>query len=127
MRFRALTPVVGGVLFLALGCGGTSRDVEVKATETKSLIYSAPRSDKNVVVTVNSPETAIDVYLCLEQDHEVVQGEVERNEKPKRALDGQTNVKEATLKGTVPAGKEYAVVLYSRGHPKDVKVKVSSN
>jgi len=113
-------------VLLAAGCGANTREVELKATEPKALIYSATNSDKNVTVTVSSPDTPIDAYLCLEKDHEIVQGQMERLEKPTKFLDGQTNVKEATLQGAIPAGKEYAVVLYSRGYPKDTKVKLST-
>ncbi len=123
-RFDAL---LFATVVLTPGCGASTRDVEVRAMESKAVIYSGFGGEHTVVVTVSSPDTPIDVYLCLEQDHEAVQGQMERHEKPTRALDGRTNVQEATLEGLVPAGKEYAVVLFSRGYPKDTKVKVKTS
>ncbi len=119
-------PLFAVLIVTFAGCSAGTRDVELKAMEPKALIYSATSSDRNVTVTVTSPDTPIDAYLCLEKDHEIVQGQMERLEKPNKFLDGQTNVKEATLKGAIPAGKEYAVVIYSRGFPEDTRVKVST-
>ncbi len=131
-------PVLLLLAILLSGCGST-RDVELKAKEAKALIYSAVKNEQTVVVKVQSPDAAVDVCLCPEAEHERIIGLMERNEPltqkqelgagtrlpPPAFLDSKTNVQEATLEGVVPAGQEYAVVLYSRGHPQDIKVKVT--
>lgn len=132
MTNRAVPAFALGLLLLALA--GCQRPV----SEDKSLtlqpgdivqpaIVPAPRGEQKVRVEVTASEP-IDVDVALEEQKEPIMSALRTDKRPDAAktLKSQPQTKSATLDVTIPAGKEYTVILSGARKKSDVRVKVNS-
>ncbi|MER3415721.1 MAG: hypothetical protein C4297_05850 [Gemmataceae bacterium] len=104
-----------------------SREVTVESVTVKSVIYDAVRRDRRIGVTVKAP-VDLDVYVVLEEDQQAAVKALENNKTPANVLASLKKTRAGALgvmQFPVPSGKGFAVLLYSRGHPQDVKVQLT--
>jgi hypothetical protein len=110
---------------LSAGCRKQRVDVEktvqVDPGDIKSTAVEAP-SEQQVTVTVSSPGSAVNVYLVLGEEDQVMRA-LQDGKQPTNVLASKEKVEEATLEAKVPAKKEVAVVL-SNASGKSAQVKV---
>jgi hypothetical protein len=113
------------LVVLSAGCRKQRVDVEktvqVDPGDIKSTAVEAP-SDQQVTVTVSSPGSAVNVYLVLGEEDQVMRA-LQDGKQPTNVLASKEKVEEATLEAKVPAKKEVAVVL-SNASGKSAQVKV---
>ena len=57
------------------------RTVPLEPTQVHTILFSAPRSDQQVSVTMNSPGAPVEVYVVLEQDREVAVQSLEQGKR----------------------------------------------
>jgi hypothetical protein len=96
-------------------------DVEVPA------IVDAPRSEQKIRVSVTSAEP-VNVDVVLELNRPAVMEALQSSKRPTadKVLASKEQVKADTVSVTIPAGKEFAVVLSGATKKTEVKVTVKS-
>jgi hypothetical protein len=123
--YVALVLCFGG----AVGCG---QKVDMEKTVSLGLgdievpfIVSPPKSQQSVTVEVSSG-APVDVYLLLEENREAVKNKLKAGKAPDAShlIASEMKTTSGTLQGTVPAGKEYAVVVAGAKKNTEVKLKL---
>jgi hypothetical protein len=112
----------------AAGCQplNDKRDVKLNPHEARSVLFSAPRYDQKVTVEAHSPGNPVSVYLVKSSEQEKTELMLTNGQTPKDALASQTKAESVSFTATVPAGTEFAVVLYNHGKGETtVKLKVT--
>lgn len=129
---RRLVLVLCSLGFAALGPGcqrvNQEKTISLAAGDIKApIIVSAPRSQQKIRVSVTSAEP-VDVDVVLEANRAGVEATLLAGKRPAadKVVASKEKVKSDTLSATIPAGKEYAVVLSGATKTTEVKVTVKS-
>ena len=117
---------------VALVPGCTSRvdfakTVSLEGGDIKSYTIDAPRGEQKVRVSIDSSEP-IDVDVALASNAADVQKALDLTKRPDaaRLLASKQGVKTDTVEATVPAGKEFTILLSGARKKTEVKLKVNS-
>jgi hypothetical protein len=88
---------------------------------------SAPSGEQKAVVEFNSPGVPVDVWVTLAENKQPVKNKVQVRMRPNdsEVLGGKEKSESGTFEVTVPAGKEYFVVLGGAKKKTEVKVKIT--
>jgi len=129
MPQKALLCGMSFALLALAGCGqrlNVEKTLSVAAGGVNELTVTGPTSEQKVSVEISSSASAIDAYVVLEQNREQVKSDLLKSKTPDsgKVLAGKSGVKDHTLEATVPAGKEFAVVIGGATNTTEVKLKV---
>jgi hypothetical protein len=129
MNARSLSvyALLAGLLLLS-GCQPLkeNREVDLAGHEAKPILFSAPRYDQKLTVEAHSPGKPVSVYLVKDADTEKTVNALLNGKTPAGALASQEKAEDVSFTGTVPAGTDFALVVFNPG--KDlakVKLKVT--
>jgi hypothetical protein len=128
MRCRVL---VCALVFavLAPGCQkvNINKTITLSAGSIEAPTIDAPRGQQKIRVTVASAEP-VDVDVVLEANKAAVMDSLSLGKRPAadKVLVSKAKTKADTLSATIPAGKEYAIVLSGATKTTEVKLSVKS-
>ena len=130
MPYRFLLVVCSvGIATLAAGCQRVNVDktITLTAGAVESAIVSAPRSQQQVKVSITSADP-INVDVVVEENRIAVTDTILSGKRPAadKVLASKEKVKSDALSATIPAGKEYAVLISGATKNTEVKVSVKS-
>jgi hypothetical protein len=123
---------LGATLLMVTGCQklNITKKVSVDAEEYKSLRIPAQKKDQKIQVAINSTDADVNVYLVVDIDPSLPDEVIEEliTDKSKGTVaDKKEHVREATLEGTMPAGKEAAVIFVPARKATEVTVKITGD
>ena len=123
---RLLVPLVGLCLPFLAGCQRMA--YEKSFTIEKELPYhetefKGAKSEQKVKVTATGSEP-VSIYLILSDNREQAINALCKGRKPLRSLAGEEGMKDATLEGTIPAGKAFVVLILPADPGKETEVKL---
>jgi hypothetical protein len=124
---RRSFPLLAGVLLLSAGCGKIDYEQTVAIPKDEQLVqveFKAPSADKKVKVAARSEGGPVSVYLTLFDDLGEVTEAVRQKAKPRKAIATAEKTSEATIEGTIPAGKPFVVLVHREEPGDEIKVKL---
>jgi hypothetical protein len=124
--------LLGSTLLLVAGCQklNITKTIVAEPGEYKVLRTPAPKKDQKIQVAINSADGDVSVYLVVGIDPKLPDDAIEEllNDKTKgQIVDKKTQVREATLEGTLPAGTEAAVIFAHSTKPTSITVKITGD
>jgi hypothetical protein len=126
-RRTTLTLFVLGALLLT-GCQQTivNEKITLNPGDIKDRIIEAPSREQKVVVEVSSG-APVNVWIVLESERQAVKAKlgIDQVPDPARVVASKQRIPSGTVEGTVPAGKEYAVILSGATQKTEVQLKVT--
>jgi hypothetical protein len=126
-----MTAVVGVLAALLLaGCQRTLYDKTVPlagASAVHEVEVEAPGRDQKVVVEFESPGVPVDVWVLLTTNKAAVKSRLMARTRPNdsEVLGGKEQAESGTVEATVPAGKDYMILIGRAKQKTDVKLKVT--
>jgi hypothetical protein len=120
-----------GLCFLGLaGCQKVNQEKTVSLTAgavEAPIILSAPRGEQKIRVSVTSAEP-VDVDVVLEANRAGVNETLLSGKRPAadKVVASKAKARTDTISATIPAGKEYAIVLSGATKTTEVKLSVKS-
>ena len=130
MPYRFLLVVCSvGVATLATGCQRVNVDKTLSVTSgaVEVVIVGAPRGLQKVKVSIASADP-INVDVVVEENRDAVMETLLSGKRPAadKVLASKEKVKSDALSATIPAGKEYAILVSGATKTTEVKVGVKS-
>jgi hypothetical protein len=126
-RMTAAACVLSALLLA--GCQRTLYDQTVTLTvgTVHEVVVDAPTREQKVVVEFNSPGVPVDVWVLTTANKDAVRTKLMGRTRPNDSdvLGGKEQAESGTVEATVPAGKEYAVLLGRAKQKTEVKLKVT--
>src|SRR5262245_44287879 len=127
-RRIAATLLLGVALLPLVGCQRTIEDktVTIEQGQRKATIVDAPTREQKVVAEVSSPGAPVDVYLVLEENRLSVEDRLKnfKGPNPAKVINSKQQIESGSVEGTIPAGKEYAVIVYAPKKRAEVHLKI---
>ena len=129
-RLVLIPCLIAAVLF-ASGCQRSlslEKTVKLAPGDVKApAIVDAPRGDQKVRISVTSAEP-LNVDVVLEVNRPAVMEALQASKRPAadKLLASKEQAKDETLSVTIPAGKEYAVILSGAKKETEAKLTVKS-
>jgi hypothetical protein len=100
-------------------------NIDLGTAEVRGAVeIDAKPQDMDTTVTASSPGVPVALFLVERQDEDAVMTDLLKNEETSPKILAKTDQGESvTLKHTLPANKDYTVLI--RGGPKPTKVKIT--
>jgi hypothetical protein len=126
-RMTAVACVLSALLLA--GCQRTLYDKAVTidgVTFVHDVDVDAPTREQKVAVEFSSPGVPVDVWVVLTEKKPAVKNKLMGRMRPDDAdvLGGKEQSESGTVEATVPAGKEYTVLVGRASKKTEVKLKV---
>ena len=120
--------LVGALVLVVAGCQPVNYEtsVAIQPGTIHPVEISAPSRDQNIKVTVSASVAPVSVYVVLQKDREAVEAAILSYKTPdaSKVLASQEKTENATLDAKIPAGSDYAVLVYN-GPVKTAQVKIT--
>jgi hypothetical protein len=128
-RRLVLALCVLGFAVFAPGCQKVNIDktIPLSAGSVEGITIDAPRGEQKIRVSVTSAEP-VDVDVVLGTNKAVAMDNLASGKRPAadKVVASKLKVKTDTISATIPAGKEYAIVLSGAAKTTEVKLSVKS-
>lgn len=119
-------------LFAVLVSAGCQSKVNMVASaelgpgDIKAYSIDAPIQQQQLVVEARSTNAPIDVYVVLADDEDVPIKRLEQNQQPEDLVRSSLQEKEAVFEVTIPAKRNFVVLLANAHKTTSVSLKVKS-
>jgi hypothetical protein len=125
---KGLIAALSLALLVVAGCQrlNLEKTVEVTPTEVKIITIDGPTKEQKVNVDFTTTDAEVNVYVCLDEDKKAVEEHVVNNRTidENKLLAKSLLKKSGTLEVTIPARKDFVVLVGSTGKKSKVTVKV---
>ena len=126
---RRLVLVLGLCVLGVAGCQKVKIDktIPLSAGSVESIIIDAPRGEQKIRVSVTSAEP-VDVDVVLGTNKAVVMDTLASGKRPAadKIVASKSKTKTDSFSATIPAGKEYAILLSGAAKTTEVTLSVKS-